>query len=371
MKFFHISDLHIGKRVNEYSMLDEQRYILNCIIDEASKEKPDAVLVAGDIYDKTTPSSEAVELFDDFLVRLSKLKTKIFIISGNHDSPERIAFAGRLLSKSNVFVSPVYDGSCSKISLSDEFGIVDVFLLPFIKPAMVKRFFEDKEIESYTDAVRTAISRIERDDNHRSVLVAHQFVTGATRSESEEISVGGSDNIDVQVFSGFDYVALGHIHGAQKICTENVRYSGTPLKYSFSEVKHVKAITVVELKEKTNVSISSIPLKPLHDLREVKNSFTEVIKLQHSEDYLHITLTDENDIPDALGRLREVFPNIMKLDYDNKRTREIRKIEAQRAEKSPLELFSELYEMQNNVKLSDEQLSLAGKIISEIWEESK
>ncbi len=276
MKLIHLSDLHLGKRVNEFSMLEDQEFILTKIINIIDGEKPDAVIIAGDVYDKSVPSAEAVQLFDDFLCRLAKRKLHVFVISGNHDSAERMAFGGRLMEMSGVHMSPVCNGNVKPISLEDEFGRVNFYMLPFVKPANVRRFFEDSEIESYTDAVRAAVESMNVNTAERNVIITHQFVTGAERSESEEISVGGSDNVDASVFDCFDYVALGHLHGAQSIGRETLRYSGTPLKYSFSEKDQTKAVTVVELGEKGRVCVSSLPLAPRRDMREIRGTYAEL-----------------------------------------------------------------------------------------------
>ena len=407
MKLFHLSDLHLGKRVNEYSMLPDQAHILEQILQLAAEEQPAAVLLAGDIYDKTVPPAEAVQLFDDFLCRLAALGIQAFIISGNHDSAERIAFGGRLMEQSGVHVSPVYDGTASPVTLTDEHGPVDFYLLPFIKPAHVRRYFPEADITSYTDALRVAIEAMNIDPTHRNVLITHQFVTGATRSDSEEISVGGTDNVDASVFTPFDYVALGHIHGPQNVTVAAdadananaaalARYCGTPLKYSFSEAGHVKSITVVELGEKdalpessadaahqqltlytvSPISIRTLPLAPLHDLREIRGTYMELTDKRNYEgtavyDYLHITLTDEEDIPDAISKLRVIYPNLMKLDYDNTRTRSFGHVEAEARVQtlSPLELFAQFYETQNGQPLSEEQQAIAEDLITKIWED--
>ena len=376
MKFIHLSDLHIGKRVNEFSMLDDQKYILLEIIEIIEKQKPDFVLIAGDVYDKTQPSGEAVRLLDDFIFRLSSLKLPVFIISGNHDSAERIAFGARIMQSGNIFMSPVYDGNIEKHTLSDEWGNVNVFMLPFIKPVNVRQAFPDEEINSYTDAVSCALGHISLDESERNVILSHQFVTGAIKSDSEEISLGGTDNVDVCAYDKFDYVALGHIHSPQKLVRDTVRYCGTPLKYSFSECRHNKSVTVVEMKEKGDVEISLVPLIPKRDLVEIKGTYDELMqksyweKLNSKEDYFHITLTDEEDVVDAIGRLRTVYTNIMKIDYDNRRTQasgEIEKIENVK-EKSPIEIFENLYEKQNASALNDEQTKLLKDIVKEVWE---
>lgn len=375
MKFIHLSDLHIGKRVNEFSMIEDQKYILLEILSIIEKEGADAVLISGDIYDKSQPSNEAVNLFDEFIFRLSKLNVKTYIISGNHDSAEKLSFAYRFIEKSNVFISPVYNGEIKKHTLLDEWGKVNIYMLPFIKPINVKLQFEDEEISSYTDAIKVAIKHMDVDENERNIILSHQFVTGAIRSDSEEISLGGTDNVDVCAYDSFDYVALGHIHSPQKLVRDTVRYSGTPLKYSFSECRHNKSVTIVEMKEKGNVSITQIPLVPMRDMVEIKGKYDEVMaksfyeNLNADKDYFHITLTNEEDVADALLKLRTVYKNIMKLDYDNKRTRAAATVDATASQsKSPLELFDELYEMQNGAKPSEEQEAVLLSLIKEIWE---
>lgn len=376
MKIMHLSDLHLGKRVNEFSMLEDQEYILTKIINIIDKQKPQAVIIAGDIYDKSVPSAEAVELFDDFLVRLSARNLKVFVISGNHDSAERIAFGGRLMDKSGIYMSPVFNGKVAPITLKDEFGDVNFYMLTFVKPSNVRRFYPDNEIESYTDALKVSVDNMNIDVSKRNILITHQFVTGALRSESEEISVGGADNVDVSVFENFDYVALGHIHRAQKCGSENVRYSGTPLKYSFSEANDNKTVTLVDVNEKGNIELSFCPLVPKRDLIEIKGTYNELTLksfyegTSYTEDYMHITLTDEDDIPDVLTKLRVIYKNIMKLDYDNLRTRHSVEISGASDVKSktPLEHFGEFYEMQNGQCMSDDQVSFMAQIIEEIWE---
>ena len=378
MKLIHLSDLHIGKRVNEFSMLEDQEYILRKILNIIDEEKPDAVLIAGDVYDKSVPSAEAVQLFDDFLVRLAKRSLHTFVISGNHDSAERIAFGGRLMDISGIHMSPVYDGKVLPISLEDENGRVNFYMLPFVKPSNVRRFFEEEQIESYTDAIRVAAENMNINTEERNVIITHQFVTGAERSDSEDVSVGGSDNVDASVFEKFDYVALGHIHGPQNIGSERIRYCGTPLKYSFSEANHKKSVTVVTLGKKDELEIRTVELTPKRDMREIKGSFDEIVLKENyentnREDYMHITLTDEEDIPDAIGKLRVVYPNLMKLDYDNKRTRGSHSIDTIEdiEHRSPLDLFAEFFEMQNNQPMSEEQFAFSKNLIESIWEDQK
>lgn len=378
MKFIHLSDLHLGKRINEYQMLDDQAYILKKIINIIDDEVPDGVIIAGDIYDKSVPSAEAVGLFDDFLVRLAKRKLEVFIISGNHDSPERIAFGSRIMDASGIHLSPVYDGKILPFSMQDEHGTVDIYMLPFIKPAHV-RMFCDEEISSYTDAINYVISNLDIKPKNRNIIVTHQFVTGASRSESEEISIGGSDNVNADVFAPFDYVALGHIHSPQNCGSDHIRYCGTPLKYSFSEAKDHKSVTVVELAEKGKVSYRTVELVPQHDLVELKGTYAELTLKSFyegstwQEDYTHITLTDEEDIPDVIGKLRTIYHRLMKLDYDNKRTRlnmEINSVTDVES-KSPLELFSDFYKLQNNQPMTQEQFDYVKLLIEKSWEGEK
>ena len=377
MKLIHLSDLHIGKRVNETSMIEDQAYILDRIIEIIESEYADAVLIAGDVYDKSVPSAEAVMLFDDFLCRLAKMNLPTLIISGNHDSPERLAFGNRLMEGSGIYISSVYDGNIQPITLKDSYGDVDFWLLPFIKPAHVKRYFPDAGIESYTDALRTAINQMNVDTSKRNVLITHQFVTGAATCESEEISVGGSDNVDADVFDGFDYVALGHLHGPQNIISNHIRYCGSPLKYSFSEVGHYKSVTVAELLDKGSLHLYTPALIPLRDMRQIRGRFEDVTASarqlgESAADYVHVILTDEEDIPEAIGKLRMVFPNLLKLSYDNTRTRLNRNIDPAEdvQKKSPLELFEELYELQNNQPMSDTQRTFSTSLIESIWEDT-
>ncbi len=396
MKFFHLADLHIGKTVCGRSMLEAQRHVLGEVLEAVDAEKPDAVLIAGDVYDKPVPSGEAVGALDDFLVALSGKGTKVFVLSGNHDSAERIAFGGRLMADRGVHVSPVYSGEFEPVSLRDEFGEADVWMLPFVRPATVRSFLSTDEerdaVKDHTTAVKAAISRMHVDPGRRNVLLAHQFATGAERSDSEE-NVGGLDNVDASVFAGFDYVALGHIHKPQNVAKDaagavRVRYSGSPLKYSLSEAAHAKSITVVELGEKTEtglapLEIREIPLVPLHDVREIRGTFAELVSREFadaqaaegklSDDFVYVTLTDECDVPDAAAKLRGVYPNLMMLQYDNARTRsqkfvmDVGNVE----KKSPMELFGEFFDEMNGRKMNDEENEFVLKLIDGIWREDR
>ncbi len=375
MKLIHLSDLHLGKRLDETSMLEDQEHILLQILRIIDEEKPQAVLIAGDVYDKSVPSTEAVALFDDFLCRLAKRQLRVLIISGNHDSPERLAFGNRLMEGAGIHISPVYNGEIRPVTLQDEHGAVHFWLLPFIKPSHVRRYAPDAKIESYTDAVAEAIARMDIDPSQRNVLLTHQFVTGAATCDSEEMSVGGSDNVDASVFEGFDYVALGHLHGPQNIGTNRIRYCGTPLKYSFSEAAHHKSVTVVQLGAKGELELQLRPLTPRHDLRQIRGTFAQLTdKVNYeqgdTQDYVQAILTDEEDVPEAMGKLRVIYPNLLKLTYDNTRTRTAHHIGAADdvEKKSPLQLFEELYEKQNNQPMSEEQRSYAAALMESVWE---
>lgn len=376
MKFFHLSDLHLGKRVNEFSMLEDQWDILQKIVVLAKENKPDAVLIAGDVYDKSMPIVEAVQLLDRFLVWLNELGIAVFIVSGNHDNAERVAFGAELLKNSSVHIVQSYSGKISPITLSDGYGDINIWMLPYLKPSLVRRHFPDRDVITYSDAISAALSNTTLDTSIRNVLIAHQFVTGAVTSESEEISVGGSENVDGSVFDGFDYVALGHIHRPQQIGRETLRYSGTPLKYSFSEASHTKSVTVVDMDGKGKITITELPLVPLHDMREVRGTYNEIMNRNsyrgtNTDDYIHIVLTDEQDEPDAMAKLRNIYPNLMRLEYDNRRTQAASSLEtvASTEKKAPSQLFGELFEMQNGQPMSEEQSKYVTNLFNEIWEE--
>ena len=376
MKFLHLADLHLGKRVNGFSMLEDQAHILRQILAILDNEQPDGVLIAGDVYDKSVPPVEAVELLDGFLTELCARGVQVLLISGNHDSPERLAFGGRVMDSCGIHISPVYDGALAPVTLHDEFGPVHVWLLPFVKPAHVRRWFPDADIESYTDAVAEAVAHMDIDTAARNVLVTHQFVTGGTRSGSEELSVGGTDNVDSGVFAPFDYVALGHLHGAQHIGRETIRYSGSPLKYSFSEARQHKSVTVVTLGEKGDVQVRTVALTPLRELREIRGSYDELTARSFYEhttyrsDYLHLILTDEQDVFDAMSRLRTIYPYLMTLDYDNARTRAAggMSVPAETERRTPLELFEALYTRQNHQPMSEVQRAYIAQLMEQIME---
>ena len=378
MKFIHLSDLHIGKRVNDFSMLEDQKYILEKIADIVKEEKADAVIIAGDIYDKSVPPAEAVRVFDDFLNILTENVKSVYMINGNHDSAERVAFGARQMEKGGVFIAPVFDGEMKRYTEKDEYGNINLYLLPYIKPVNVRPFFEEGVVTDTYSAVKAVIDKTSIDTSERNIIVSHQFITGAERSESEEVYVGGSDNVEAEVFDDFDYVALGHLHRPQYIARKEVRYCGTPLKYSFSEADHNKSVTVVEMKEKGNIEIKTIPLVPLRDMRRLKGTYEYLTEKKNYEgtnveDYLHITLLDEEEVYDAIGRLRSIYPNIMRIDYENRRTsadNDIGTVDVG-SSKSAIELFEELFRLQNNRDFTDSQRELCAEIIEEIWEVAK
>lgn len=370
MKLMHLSDLHLGKRLNEFSLLEDQSFILQQLVELVRSEQPDCVLLAGDIYDKPVPPAEAVTLFDDFLNKLAQLTT-VCVTSGNHDSAERLAFGAQLMREGGVHFCGLYTGEPQCVTLQDAYGSVHIYLLPFLKPAHVRHCLsptEAEQVTTYHEALRCVVERLHINAAERNVLVAHQFVTGAQTAGSEAVNVGGVDNIGAEVFAAFDYTALGHIHRAQNVGSERVRYSGTPLKYSFAEWQQEKSVTLVELGEKGSVSVTALPLAPLRDLRKLRGSYEELMSKDFYDelpkdsdgllrDFYHLTLTDEEDVPDAVQKLRSVYKNLLQLEYDNKRTRTDNAIEgAERVvEKSPLELMEEFYQLQNNQALSEKQ----------------
>ncbi len=377
MKLLHLADLHFGRNLEEFSLLSDQRHIIGQILDIVTKEQIDAVMLAGDVYDRSVPSVEATELLEFFLVSLAEKNIPVYLISGNHDSAQRLSFAHQLMELSQIYISPTYQGKVNPLTLKKQGEEVDIFLLPFLKPVHVKKYFPEAKIESYTDAMATAIAQMEINPQRRSILVTHQFVTGSQSCESEEISVGGSDNVDASVFEAFDYVALGHLHSPQTVGRETIRYAGSPLKYSFSEVHHEKSVTIISTKEDgKGFSVSTLPLTPLRDLVDIKGTYKEVSSLTfyehlHKEDFYRCTLTDEEEIPDAMSRLRSIYPNILKLRYDNTRSRTNSQVQdlQQNPELSPFQLFSLFFKEQNGAEFSSEQENYVKSVIETIWED--
>lgn len=394
MRFIHLSDLHIGKTVNGFSMLEDQRYILDQILGIIKKENPDAVLIAGDIYDKSVPSAEAVSLLDSFLTELAETKTETFIISGNHDSAERTAFGSHIMDETGIHIAPVYDGNVLPHIMHDQYGEVCVYMLPFIKPVNVRQaLFQGSDREgsaaqaagpvSFNDALAAAVEAIAPDPKKRNILLTHQFITGAERSDSEEVSVGGTDNVDGSVFADFDYIAAGHLHRPQELMKGRIRYCGTPIAYSFSEAGDEKSVTAAELGSKqkngkAQIGIRTIPLRPLRRMRVIRGKYDDLMarenyKDENTGDYVKAVLTDEEEIVNAFKRLQTVYPNIMKMEYDNIRTRSRAEAGAVKdiERKSPLQLFDELYEMQNGQPMDKEQRTFISDLVSRIWEEEE
>jgi len=381
MKLLHLADLHIGKRVNEFSMLEDQKYILEEILRIVDGAKPSGILMSGDIYDKSVPAGEAVEVLDEFLTELVARKVLMFIVSGNHDSAERLNFGSRILCKNGVHIAGTFDGVLKQISIKDEFGPVNIYLMPFIKPAMVNPYYADQDIQSYEDAVKVVLDACLINKEERNILVAHQFITSGSqqpeRSDSETIAIGGLDNIDASVFDAFDYVALGHLHGPQSIGRETVRYAGSPLKYSFSEARQHKSVTILELGGKGKLDMQTVSLPAWRDMREIKGPLAELVRVgigdslfETSQDYIRAILTDEDEVYDAIGQLRQVYPNIMRIDFENSRSRqELNSNSAASgdvARKSPLELFEEFYAKQNNIGMTEEQLGIIQEVLGQV-----
>lgn len=380
MRLMHLSDLHLGKSIMEESLIDDQRYILNEIIEIVDNKKVDVVLIAGDVYDKAIPSVEAVRLFSDFLSRLYKMNIKVFVIAGNHDSKDRLSFGNELFVDNGIYIEGVFNGSLRSVELEDDNGKILIYMLPFIKPYDVKRFYSDVEINSYNDAVKVIIDNIKIDKNIRNVIMVHQFVTanGVEFDDSvvEALSLGGIDNVDVSLFDDFDYVAMGHIHRGQRLLKDNVRYAGSPLKYSFSEVNHKKSVPIIDIGKKGNIDIEYVDLVPLRDMRVIKGKLDnllcdDVVRLGNVDDYICAIITDDDYVMDVIGKLRSVYKNVLKVEYQNKRSLSnnnvMNVIDVDK--KSEIELFNEFYLKQNNIEMNEERLDIVNNVIRECLEE--
>jgi len=377
MKIFHLSDLHLGKTVYEFSMIEDQEYILKAILNAVDTELPEAIFITGDVFDRSIPSLDALQLFENFLDNLVQRDIKVYIIGGNHDSGERLDFGSSMFNKSGVYITGSYTGNISPYVLSDDNISINIYSLPYIRPIHVKTYNEEVSINSYTEAMQVVIENMNINLEEINILLAHQFVTGATITDSEERNIGGIDNVDAEVFLRFDYVALGHLHKPQYIQKETIRYSGSPLKYSFSEVNHTKTITVVDIYEKNDIAILEIPLIPKHDMRQIRGRYLEITSRDYLSklninDYYRIILEDEEDQINALSKLRLIYPNLMTLEYDNKRTRassNVLGLEVSSRQYTPIEFFDMLYEEQNGQPLSVVQREYMVKIIEEVFEE--
>ena len=381
MKVMHLSDLHLGKSILEQSLIEDQKYILDKIIEIIKSKEVDVVLIAGDVYDKGIPNVDAVRLFSDFLAKLYRIGVKVFITSGNHDSKDRLSFGNELFIDNGVYIEGVFNCKLKCVELEDEYGKILIYMLPFVKPADVRGYYPNKEINSYQDAIKVILDDINIDTSKRNIIMIHQFVTASgvevERSESESISLGGLDNIDVSLFDEFDYVAMGHIHRGQRLVRDTVRYAGSPLKYSFSEVNHKKSVPIIEFREKGNIDIELVELVPIRDMRVIKGKLDnlldkEVISLGNKDDYISAVITDEDYIMDAIGKLRSVYKNILRLEYQNKRTEIVDNIDYNVDnvnKKSQIDLFSEFYLKQNNIELDNIRLDIVNSVIKECIED--
>lgn len=368
MKVMHLSDLHLGKTVLEQSLIEDQKYILNEINKIIENENIETVLLSGDIYDKSIPPIEAVNMLDEFITKLQNKNINILIISGNHDSKDRLGFGNKILEKNKIYIETTYNGKLKKVKIDD----VNFYMLPFLKPALVKPFFDD--VESYDDAIRKIISNEEINKDEKNIILVHQFVTSSSieviKSDSETVSLGGIDNVNVDIFKDFDYVAMGHIHRPQKLTRDTIRYAGSILKYSFSEANYNKSVPVIDTND---FSVNLIPLNPLHDMRIIEGTLNDLLK-DSSNDYINAILLDEEELIDPIGELRKKYPNILKLEFKNKRNfyNEDSKSMASGnvKDRTPLDLFEEFYLNQNNITLDDELREIFNDIIKEATNET-
>ncbi len=374
MRLAHIADLHIGKKLNDFSLIDNQRDVLKQIVSWIEKLKLDGVMISGDIYDTTFPNLDAVELLDEFLTSLSMLEIDIFIISGNHDSQQRLSFGSRIMEKSGIHISPVFNGDVDKVSLTDEYGVLNFYLLPYIRPIHVRKAYEEYDGEGFTESLKYVLDKMNPDTSQRNVLICHQFVTGATTSDSEELYVGGSENVDFTLFEKFDYVALGHLHKPQSVGRETVRYAGTPLKYSFSEAGHGKTMTVVDIRGKGDILIEEIPLEAKQDLLELRGSFNQLISPEFRDSvdrnaFVKVTLTDETLISNGIGELRKFYPYILSLGYDNAMTRYDSNVEASKTTETidPFKMIEDLFRAQNNREMNDMEKKMIEELVDRVW----
>ena len=371
MRVLHTSDLHLGKRLGEASLHEDQHYILDQIKDILVDKKCDALVIAGDVYQRFDPSAESMELFSSFIYDVSKLNIKVMAVSGNHDSGLRLSYFSKLVRDNGIFISDVFSGDIEKVTLN---GVDDVrvnfFLLPFIRPSDVKKYYPMSDQATFNEAVKTVIDRIDIDPEEINILIAHQYITGSVTSESEDSYIGGLDNVDSNIFDKFDYVALGHLHRPQYINIEKIRYSGSPLKYSISEADDVKSCVVVDLKSKNDISIETVDLVPLHNVRDIHGLLQEVINMPYSEDYVRVELNDEDVPPDARILLSStVFPNMIRFAVNNSKTSSETEIDISEniENKSILELFKDFYSLQNNgVEPDDARIKIINDIVESI-----
>lgn len=377
MKLAHISDLHLGKTLYNYSLIEDQEYILEQIVGILVEKKVEVLMIAGDVFDKNVAPEAGLKIFRKFLNRLVESKIKVLIISGNHDSAERLTFGGEFMTEKGIFFSKVYDGKIEPVSFEDEYGPVNFYLLPFIKPQIVNHYIEGNEIDTYEEAVQFAVKNMNINTSERNVILAHQNILSAKRCESEENIIGGLDAVSDAVFKDFDYTALGHIHSQQKIGKNNVFFCGTPLKYSVSEFDQEKKMPIISLAEKGKLDIEMIPLIPKRDLRKITGTLDEILSNakndpNNHEDFIDITLTNEDEVMDAMASLRTVYPNVLKLSYDNKASRAAENVEKFSGvnEKKPLEIFEAFYQSRRGTEMNDEQKNYIQALIEKIWGEN-
>lgn len=373
MRFLHTGDIHLGRKMNNLSLLQDQIYVLNQIVQICIEEKVDCLFVCGDIYNNTSPTPDCMAALDEFLNKLVENNIKTFIIYGNHDSDQRVSYLSNLVKKSNIYLSDKFDGDIEIISLKDDFGDINIHLLPFVKPSSVKKLYPNNKIENFEDAIKVILDNHPVDKSKRNIILAHQNITGAEFSGVEEKFIGGLDNIDAKLFDDYDYVALGHIHKAQVIGRETLRYAGSIMKYSFSEERHKKSVTLVDINNKTNdcldIIINLIPLEQKYNLRTLRGSFEEIKKIDTSNDFIRIILTDEDVNPEARSVLFSQFPNLISLILDSNKTKKDISInnEMEIENLNIIDLFKEFYKLQNNnCEIKEDHLQVLSKIIEEI-----
>ncbi len=377
IKLMHLGDLHLGKSLSDFDLIRDQQYMIDQILSIADRESVDGVLIAGDVYDKSIPSEAATRLLDYFLIELAKKKRKVFMISGNHDSDDRLNYGSALFASNQIFISAVFDGTLHKETMIDGDTVTDIYMLPFVKASQVRHFFPDEEIESYDDAVRTIIKNTSMNMNHRNILIAHQFVAG----KGEDPAMAGSENLGTQsvgtvekigydCFDDFEYVALGHIHSPQRVGRDGIRYAGSPLKYSLNEASNEKSVPIISISGSDMIKIDLLPLKPLRDLRHIRGKMVDLLDqkpLNASEDFIYVTLTDEDLIDDAMGRFQQIYPNTVRIDYDNSHTREVEMVDISRIadRKSFTDLIGDFYRMMYGCEMTDEEMAvmrMAGRL---------
>ncbi len=370
MKFLHLGDLHLGKTLFDFDLVEDQRYILDQILCIAEKESVDGVLIAGDVYDKSVPSEAATKLLDYFLMKLAQKEIKVFMVSGNHDSDDRLNYGSTLFASNQIFISAVFDGTLHRQSFAEEDTKINIYMLPFVKASQVRHYFPDEKIESYDDAVQTIIRNTDINKSNKNILVAHQFVSGKGEDPalagSESVgtqSVGLVEKIGYDCFNDFDYVALGHIHSPQKVGREEIRYAGSPLKYSLSEANNEKSVSLITVSAEERVKIELVPLKPMRNVRHIKGTLKELLdkkNVKAPEDFIYATLTDEDIINDAMGIFQQVYPNTVRIDYDNSHTREIEQVDISKIadNKSFPELIGDFYRLMYGCEITEEEMDV-------------